>query len=673
VFETIRDFMINGGDFNSTALALWGFQVEHNVHYGRFCGSKRPKNWMEIPAVPVGLFRDILFTTFPPFLGRVRFQTSGTTGKRGIHLLKDTQLYDLGAQHHMENILGGIPTTGLSLVSPAPDSSLGHMCRYFAPKMLQGFDLDVGVRHDACWAFLKAAKEAVFVPGTAFAFDSLLSNAHPVISLPKGSVIMVTGGFKGRKSILDGDDLKRALLVQFPGTRIVGEYGMTELSSQLWSTTLGVPFIPPHWLKVLAVDEETGQPTSGCGILRFFDLANHQSVMAIETRDLGVVDQMGHVTLYGRREQAPARGCSLTVEEVDNHFNRRQRTVPKTAPKNKWERHTQSLKLSETLSALNELQHEPISPMGQGLSSENAQWGLRHAISSITENGLRHLLSNSERPKSVAIVVAHGVFTSPLEWIAIAAASGADVLVKAPSNGPELCQTFCRILAKNGLSIRCSTDHNLGAPDLIIAFGSDESIQKIRQEYPNTALQSHGHRFSLAIVNDDIRMAPQLARDICAYNTRGCMAPVATFVLGDVTQWERALSQALAEDAQQFPKGDPESHLGHESRRRHGLARISGRIIENPDWTILTLPPEHFYPSALPRTAVLHPFNQIEDVWDILSPWKNQLSGLAWGLKSPSPINLCRITSLGELQKPAFPRIHDGQRMWPLNMPPVSP
>lgn len=673
MFETIRDFIINGGDFNDTALALWAHQIEHNVHYGRFCGPKRPKHWMEIPAVPVELFRDILFTTFPPFLGRIRFQTSGTTGKRGTHLLKDTQLYDLGARQHMENILGGIPTKGLSLVSPAPDSSLGHMCRHFAPTMRQGFDLDVGVRHAACWEFLKSSNEAIFVPGTAFAFDSLMSNVHPAISLPKGSIIMVTGGFKGRKTILDGEDLGSALMAQFPGTRIVGEYGMTELSSQLWSSTLGAPFIPPHWLKVLAIDEETGEPTNGCGILRFFDLANHQSVMAIETRDLGMVDHRGHVTLYGRREQAPARGCSLTVEEVDNHFNPPPVTVPKASSNKKWATHAHSMELSKTLSALKELQRAPISKMGQGLSPENAQWGLQHAISSITEKGLRDLLSNSVRPKSVAIVVAHGVFTSPLEWIALAASSGADVLVKAPSNGPELCQTFCRILANNGLPVQCSTAHNLGSPDLIIAFGSDESIHRIRQAYPNTTLQSHGHRFSLAVVNEDIGKAPQLARDICAYNTRGCMAPVATFVQGDVTQWEMALSQALAEDSQLFPKGDPEPHIGHERRRRHGLARISGRIIENPDWAILTLPLEHFFPSALPRTAVLHPFDQLEDLWDTLSPWKDQLSGLAWGLGSPSPKHLCRITPLGELQTPTFPRLHDGQRMWPLNMPPVSP
>ena len=105
------------------------FQVEHSVSYGRFCGQLVPKTWKEIPAVPVALFRDVAFTTFPPFLARVTFRTSGTTGQRGQHILQDTDVYDFGAAKQMQAVIGGVPKDGLSLVSPAPDSSLGHMCR----------------------------------------------------------------------------------------------------------------------------------------------------------------------------------------------------------------------------------------------------------------------------------------------------------------------------------------------------------------------------------------------------------------------------------------------------------------------------------------------------------------------------------------------------------------
>ena len=99
-----------------------------------------------------------------------------------------------------------------------------------------------------------------------------------------------------------------------PGAQIVGEYGMSELASQLWAIPAGGGFLPPPWMKVLAVDPWSGE-VSERGLLRFFDLANHQTVMAIETQDVGVVASDGRVHLEGRLTGAVPRGCSLTVEE----------------------------------------------------------------------------------------------------------------------------------------------------------------------------------------------------------------------------------------------------------------------------------------------------------------------------------------------------------------------
>ena len=74
--------------------------------------------------------------------------------------------------------------------------------------------------------------------------------------------------------------------------------------------------MPPPWMRVLAVEPWSGQPATR-GLLRFFDLANHQTVMAIETADVGVVHEDGSVTLEGRLEGSTPRGCSLTVEEAN--------------------------------------------------------------------------------------------------------------------------------------------------------------------------------------------------------------------------------------------------------------------------------------------------------------------------------------------------------------------
>ena len=50
--------------------------------------------------------------------------------------------------------------------------------------------------------------------------------------------------------------------------------------------------------------------------MRFVDLANHQTVLAIETLDQGRVLSDGRVELLGRLAGAPVRGCSLTREDA---------------------------------------------------------------------------------------------------------------------------------------------------------------------------------------------------------------------------------------------------------------------------------------------------------------------------------------------------------------------
>ena len=128
---------------------------------------------------------------------------------------------------------------------------------------------------------------------------------------------MVTGGFKGRRHALDEAGLHAAVREVLRPAHLVTEYGMTELSSQLWGTP-GTAYRPPPWLRVLAIDPftEALRPPGESGQLRLVDLCNLDGSVAIETMDHGIVHADGTVTLFGRLEGAPARGCSLTVEEA---------------------------------------------------------------------------------------------------------------------------------------------------------------------------------------------------------------------------------------------------------------------------------------------------------------------------------------------------------------------
>jgi len=153
--------------------------------------------------------------------------------------------------------------------------------------------------------------QPVFLTATAFALADVLGLD---LDLPAGSVVMVTGGFKGQKKRLARDELLYRIPRALGDVRVIEEYGMTELSSQLWDVD-GGGFLAPPWLYVYTVDPISGRPIDGKGLLRFVDLANWSSVLCIETEDLGIVED-GRVRLLGRLPTALSRGCSLSYEEA---------------------------------------------------------------------------------------------------------------------------------------------------------------------------------------------------------------------------------------------------------------------------------------------------------------------------------------------------------------------
>ena len=315
--NTIRHFIQSGGDFEATALELYAWQRANNPEYDRFCGSVSVSHWADIPAVPSTLFQDLSLTCFPASEATTTFHTSGTTsGRTGVIRLQDTEIYDLSARRHAEACLGGLPERCVSLAPSSTTSSLGHMCRSFVPDLVQVFDDGAGLDVSAAWAAIEAAAaegRPIFLPGTAFAWADLIDSHPDPLSLPPGSVIMVTGGFKGRRRAIAPSVLNSALARLLPGGSVVGEYGMSELASQLWAIPAGGAYRPPPWMRVVAVNPWTGEPATR-GLLRFYDLANHQTVMAIETQDVGSVLPDGSVRLEGRLPGAALRGCSLRAE-----------------------------------------------------------------------------------------------------------------------------------------------------------------------------------------------------------------------------------------------------------------------------------------------------------------------------------------------------------------------
>ncbi|MEM9695673.1 MAG: acyl-protein synthetase, partial [Myxococcota bacterium] len=174
-------------------------------------------------------------------------------------------------------------------------------------------------------ARLRTPPGPVLLAGTSFAFVHLLDATFQHLPLPTGSRIMQTGGFKGRSREIPANRLRRDLATRFglPITRVVAEYGMTELGSQLYQpgvidrTTVSY-YRAPHWLRVQAVDPVSLEPVPAGepGLARFVDLVNVDSAVALLTADrIRMVDPTT-IELLGRQPGALPRGCSLTLEHL---------------------------------------------------------------------------------------------------------------------------------------------------------------------------------------------------------------------------------------------------------------------------------------------------------------------------------------------------------------------
>lgn len=333
-------------------------------------------------------------------------------------------------------------------------------------------------------------------------------------------------------------------------------------------------------------------------------------------------------------------------------------------------------RICAVLAALDRLRAPPVAPLSDGLSEAGAAAGLASALDAITAEGLAEALGDApELPASMALIAAGGVFVSPIEWAALAAAGGVALQIKAPSASPALCEALVAALAAEGLPATLLSGREIPEDTpVILAFGSDETLLALARAHPRQRLVGYGHAFSAALWapvdrDPEARRAAMrdLAVDMSLFDSRGCMAPTALFTTDDPLRVEEALLDALAETERAWPRGALAPALGPLLRERAGLARIRGRAAERGAYGALTLPVEYFRPVAAPRVAVIHPVPDLEAVGRALEGWPGRRSTLGTNLgvgdlpAFTQPFS--RVCPLGTMQSPPFPRQHDGRPM----------
>lgn len=342
-----EDWTWPDADFDALCAALFEHQLRRCPPFRRLCEARgvRPgsfDSWLSVPPVPTDVFKYVDLCTFDPADAAVVFRTSGTTvGTRGRHALRRTDTYEASLAPWLDRFLipaGDRPKVLILAPSAAqdPDSSLSHMLSW-------ALEHRGGPGSEVLWQdgpALDAAAEAlgggepVLLLGTARALHELLRSGR-TWSLAPGSRVMETGGFKGASIDVEPDAFRAGLAacLGLPEHAIVSEYGMTELASQGYHSTFaarhdadaaarfGPPgarrFAFPPWCRVRAMDPDTLDPLPDGqrGLLCFWDLANVDSVVAVQTADVGTVFDDG-VALIGRAPGATPRGCSLAVDEL---------------------------------------------------------------------------------------------------------------------------------------------------------------------------------------------------------------------------------------------------------------------------------------------------------------------------------------------------------------------
>lgn len=343
--------------FDRLARRNFAFQFEHNAAYRSFCERRgvEPEDvetHREIPAVATEVFKhgDLGVASEPV---RV-FRTSGTTtGRRGRHPFETLEVYRASLHPSFVRFCNPDRMDLRMLVcAPGPEddseSSLSFMLGDLVERWGDGasrFFVDRFDTEDAserafdfdgfAAALDRAEREEVptMVLGTAFAFAEFFDRRDGDWTLPEGSRLLETGGFKGRERELTKDGLYRAFAHRFglDSDRCIGEYSMTELSSQAYTPGIAEtelaeecapserPFFGPPWARIEVVDPatlEVRDEPGARGLIRWYDLANVGSVCAVQTSDLGRVAEHGGVVHLGRAEGASLRGCSLTAEEI---------------------------------------------------------------------------------------------------------------------------------------------------------------------------------------------------------------------------------------------------------------------------------------------------------------------------------------------------------------------
>ncbi len=303
-------------------IALFRFQYAENKVYKDWCDAlgvklSEIKAIPDIPFLPISFFKThkIVCGEFEPAL---IFESSGTTQTiNSRHLVKEAKIYEQSFAKAFEQFYGDIRDYCIIGLLPAylerKNSSLIKMANDLiglSGHEKSGFYLYNFEELAQLLKELESKKQKTLLLGVTFA---LLDFAEQFPMQLKHTVVMDTGGMKGRKKEMTRAEVHAILTKNLGVQQIHSEYGMTELLSQAYSAGDG-KYKCPAWMRVLVRDETDPLSirSNGKGLLNIIDMANIYSCAFIATDDVGVIEK-DYFEVWGRLDNSDIRGCSLLV------------------------------------------------------------------------------------------------------------------------------------------------------------------------------------------------------------------------------------------------------------------------------------------------------------------------------------------------------------------------
>ncbi|MFV0177622.1 acyl transferase [Empedobacter falsenii] len=327
MFDSKQIFSIQSEeDFQNVTLEVFRYQAQENEVYKNFLNFlnvdySTVKHTNEIPFLPIQFFKKYNLISGNRAVEKV-FTSSGTTGmSTSKHLVTDLALYHYSLEKCFEQFYGPLSDYTIFALLPSylerTGSSLIDMVEYWIEKSgsdKSGFYL---YNHDELYENLiaheKTGKKAILI-GVSFALLDFVENYKMKL---KHTIVMETGGMKGRKKEITREELHTILKDGFGTNEIHSEYGMTELLSQGYSRG-DLTFKSPNWMRIMI--RETEDPLSyveqgKTGAVNVIDLANYNSISFIATDDLGKKVATNQFEILGRFDHSDVRGCNLMVIE----------------------------------------------------------------------------------------------------------------------------------------------------------------------------------------------------------------------------------------------------------------------------------------------------------------------------------------------------------------------